>query len=105
MRVGPGTELGVSIGPMINEPAIAKIRAHIDDAVSKGAEIITKPHDLPEGSQYTAPVVLTGATTAMRLASEETFRASRPALPLRDGRGGDCDRQRHALRPCRLFLH
>ncbi len=79
MRVGPGTELGVSIGPMINEPAIAKIRAHIDDAVSKGAEIITKPHDLPEGSQYTAPVVLTGATTAMRLASEETFG---PVAPL-----------------------
>ena len=79
MRVGPGTEAGVSIGPMINEPAIAKIRAHIDDAVSKGAKIITKPHDLPEGPQYTAPVVLTGATTGMRLASEETFG---PVAPL-----------------------
>jgi succinate-semialdehyde dehydrogenase/glutarate-semialdehyde dehydrogenase len=79
MRVGPGTEAGVSIGPMINEPAIAKIRAHIDDAVSKGAKIITKAHDLPEGPQYTAPVVLTGATTGMRLASEETFG---PVAPL-----------------------
>ncbi|WP_332304255.1 NAD-dependent succinate-semialdehyde dehydrogenase [Rhizobium sp. GR12] len=79
MRVGPGTEAGVSIGPMINEPAIAKIRAHIDDAVSKGATIITKPHNLPEGPQYTAPVVLTGATTQMRLASEETFG---PVAPL-----------------------
>ncbi|KJF69155.1 NAD-dependent succinate-semialdehyde dehydrogenase [Rhizobium nepotum] len=79
MRVGPGTEAGVSIGPMINEPAIAKIRAHIDDAVSKGAKIITKAHDLPEGPQYTAPVVLTGATTKMRLASEETFG---PVAPL-----------------------
>jgi succinate-semialdehyde dehydrogenase/glutarate-semialdehyde dehydrogenase len=79
MRVGPGTEAGVSIGPMINEPAIAKIRAHIDDAVSKGAKIITKAHDLPEGPQYTVPVVLTGATTGMRLASEETFG---PVAPL-----------------------
>jgi succinate-semialdehyde dehydrogenase / glutarate-semialdehyde dehydrogenase len=79
MRVGPGTEAGVSIGPMINEPAIAKIRAHIDDAVSKGAKIITRPHDLPDGPQYTAPVVLTGATTGMRLASEETFG---PVAPL-----------------------
>ncbi|MND55262.1 NAD-dependent succinate-semialdehyde dehydrogenase [Agrobacterium tumefaciens] len=79
MRVGPGTEPGVAIGPMINEPAIAKIRAHVDDAISKGATIITKPHDLPDGPQYTAPVVLTGATTAMRLASEETFG---PVAPL-----------------------
>lgn len=79
MRVGPGTQAGVSIGPMINEPAITKIRAHIDDAISKGATIITRKHDLPEGSQYTAPVVLTGATTQMRLASEETFG---PVAPL-----------------------
>ncbi|XOK13545.1 NAD-dependent succinate-semialdehyde dehydrogenase [Agrobacterium tumefaciens] len=79
MRVGPGTEAGVSIGPMINEPAIAKIRAHIDDAISKGATIITKPRSLPEGPQYTAPVVLTDATTGMLLASEETFG---PVAPL-----------------------
>ncbi|KWT84690.1 NAD-dependent succinate-semialdehyde dehydrogenase [Agrobacterium tumefaciens str. B6] len=79
MRVGPGTEAGVSIGPMINEPAIAKIRAHIDDAISKGATIITKPRNLPEGPQYTAPVVLTDATTGMLLASEETFG---PVAPL-----------------------
>ncbi|MCZ7483181.1 NAD-dependent succinate-semialdehyde dehydrogenase [Rhizobium rhizogenes] len=79
MRVGPGTEPGVAIGPMINEPAIAKIRAHVEDAISKGATIITKPHVLPDGPQYTAPVVLTGATTAMRLASEETFG---PVAPL-----------------------
>ncbi|WFN89453.1 NAD-dependent succinate-semialdehyde dehydrogenase [Agrobacterium pusense] len=79
MRVGPGTEAGVSIGPMINEPAIAKIRAHVEDAVAKGAKIITRPRPLPEGPQYTAPIVLTGATTGMRLASEETFG---PVAPL-----------------------
>lgn len=79
MRVGPGTEAGVSVGPMINEPAIAKIRAHVEDAVAKGAKIITRPRPLPEGPQYTAPIVLTGATTGMRLASEETFG---PVAPL-----------------------
>lgn len=79
MRVGPGTEAGVSIGPMINEPAIAKIRAHVEDAVAKGAKIITRPRPLPEGPQYTAPIVLTGATTGMRLSSEETFG---PVAPL-----------------------
>lgn len=79
MKVGPGTEAGVSIGPMINTAAIDKIERHVADALSKGAKIITETPAMPEGSQYTAPIVLTGATTDMQLASEETFG---PVAPL-----------------------
>jgi succinate-semialdehyde dehydrogenase/glutarate-semialdehyde dehydrogenase len=79
MKVGPGTESGVSIGPMINEAAIAKINRHIEDAIAKGARIVTSGTELPPGPQYTAPMVLTGATTDMQLASEETFG---PVAPL-----------------------
>jgi len=79
MKVGPGTETGVAIGPMINEAAIAKINRHIDDALAKGATIVTRRAELPAGRQYTAPMVLTGATTEMQLASEETFG---PVAPL-----------------------
>ncbi len=79
MKVGPGTESGVSIGPMINEAAIAKIKRHVDDALAKGATIVTTRTELPTGPQYAAPIVLTGATTDMQLASEETFG---PVAPL-----------------------
>ncbi|CDZ49497.1 NAD-dependent succinate-semialdehyde dehydrogenase [Neorhizobium galegae] len=79
MKVGPGTEPGVSIGPMINDAAIAKINRHVEDALAKGAKIVTAKADLPAGGQYTAPIVLTGATTDMQLASEETFG---PVAPL-----------------------
>ncbi|WP_105435351.1 NAD-dependent succinate-semialdehyde dehydrogenase [Neorhizobium tomejilense] len=79
MKVGPGTEPGVSIGPMINDAAIAKINRHIEDALAKGATIVTAKADLPAGGQYTAPIVLTGATTDMQLAGEETFG---PVAPL-----------------------
>ncbi|PDT14785.1 succinate-semialdehyde dehydrogenase (NADP(+)) [Rhizobium sp. J15] len=79
MKVGPGTETGVAIGPMINEAAIAKINRHVDDALAKGATIVTRRAELPAGRQYTAPMVLTGATTEMQLASEETFG---PVAPL-----------------------
>jgi succinate-semialdehyde dehydrogenase/glutarate-semialdehyde dehydrogenase len=79
MKVGPGTEAGVSIGPMINDAAIAKINRHVEDAIAKGAKIVTAKANLPAGGQYTAPVVLTGATTDMQLASEETFG---PVAPL-----------------------
>ena len=79
MKVGPGTEAGVSIGPMINAAAIDKIERHVADALSKGAKIITETPAMPNGAQYTAPMVLTGATTEMQLATEETFG---PVAPL-----------------------
>ncbi|MCB8840359.1 NAD-dependent succinate-semialdehyde dehydrogenase [Aurantimonas sp. VKM B-3413] len=73
MRVGPGTEEGVTIGPMINQAALDKINRHLDDAVAHGARLANEPAKLPQGPQYVAPVVLTGATTKMQLACEETF--------------------------------
>jgi succinate-semialdehyde dehydrogenase/glutarate-semialdehyde dehydrogenase len=79
MKVGPGTEAGVDIGPMINRAAIDKINRHVEDAVAKGARILTTPAAMPAGHQYAAPVVLGGATTDMQLASEETFG---PVAPL-----------------------
>lgn len=71
LQVGPGTEAGTMIGPMINAAAITKINAHVDDALAKGATRATKPRNL--APQYADPVVLTGATPDMRLAGEETF--------------------------------
>lgn len=71
LKVGPGTETGVEIGPMINVAAINKIDSHIADALSKGAIRATAKRNL--GEQYADPVVLEGATTDMRLATEETF--------------------------------
>ncbi|TGT89599.1 MULTISPECIES: NAD-dependent succinate-semialdehyde dehydrogenase [unclassified Mesorhizobium] len=80
MTVGPGTQPGVVIGPMINMAAVEKINRHVADALAKGAAIVTeKQAALPEGSQYVAPLVLTGATKDMQLAGEETFG---PVAPL-----------------------
>ncbi|WP_287882580.1 NAD-dependent succinate-semialdehyde dehydrogenase [Paracoccus sp. (in: a-proteobacteria)] len=77
MKVGPGTQAGNDIGPMINRAALDKIARHVADAVAKGATVAARA-EIPEG-QYAAPVVLTGATTEMELASEETFG---PVAPL-----------------------
>ena len=67
MTVGPGTQPGVAIGPMINMAAVEKINRHVEDALAKGAIITEKP-ELPEGPQYVAPLVLSGATKDMQLA-------------------------------------
>lgn len=79
MKVGPGTEDGVEVGPMINRAAIEKIERHVADALDKGARIIARSEAVAEGSQYARPVVLGEATTEMLLASEETFG---PVAPL-----------------------
>lgn len=78
MKVGPGTQPGVDIGPMINAAAIEKIERHIDDALSKGARVLSRRAEVP-GRQYAPPAVLGGATTDMQLANEETFG---PVAPL-----------------------
>ncbi|MBD9529960.1 NAD-dependent succinate-semialdehyde dehydrogenase [Paracoccus sp. PAR01] len=72
LRVGPGLEPGVEIGPMINAPALEKIRRHVADAVDKGAVLLAEA-PTPSGGQYATPVVLGGADVTMELASEETF--------------------------------
>ncbi|WP_320197526.1 NAD-dependent succinate-semialdehyde dehydrogenase [Agrobacterium sp. rho-13.3] len=79
MKVGAGTDANVDIGPMINAAAIDKINRHIEDALSKGATVISTRPTLPEGAQFTAPIVLGGATSDMLLAEEETFG---PVAPL-----------------------
>ncbi len=56
---------------MINAAAISKITAHVEDALARGASRATATRDRP--AQFADPVVLTGATQEMRLASEETF--------------------------------
>ena len=77
LKVGPGTADGVDIGPMINAAAVEKIARHVKDALAKGASVFASAKT-PSGQSAT-PMVLTGATTKMALASEETFG---PVAPL-----------------------
>lgn len=71
LKVGDGTEAGTDIGPMIEEKAIAKVEEHIQDAVAKGATLLYGGERL--GGLYFQPAILTGVTTEMKVAREETF--------------------------------
>ncbi len=79
LKVGIGTEPNVTQGPLINEAAVLKVEAHIDDAVAKGAHVLVggKRHAL--GHTFFEPTILTDVTPAMRIATEETFG---PVAPL-----------------------
>jgi len=73
MRTGNGVEAGVAFGPLIDRRAVAKVRAHVEDACAKGATLLAggAPHEL--GGLFWQPTVLTGVTDAMAVAREETF--------------------------------
>jgi succinate-semialdehyde dehydrogenase/glutarate-semialdehyde dehydrogenase len=79
LKVGPGTEAGVNIGPLIDQNAVAKVEEHIQDAVAKGAKVIVggKKHAL--GGLFFEPTLLTGVNTSMKVTKEETFG---PVAPL-----------------------
>ncbi len=73
MKVGPGTEAGVAIGPLINDAGLAKVERHVADAKRHGAQIVVggAPHAL--GLTFFEPTLLTGVTLDMEMTNEETF--------------------------------
>jgi len=79
LKVGPGLTPGVTQGPLIDAAAVAKVEAHLSDAVSKGGRVLCGGRRSDAGQHFFEPTVLSGATPAMALASEETFG---PVAPL-----------------------
>ncbi|PKP80186.1 MAG: succinate-semialdehyde dehydrogenase (NADP(+)) [Alphaproteobacteria bacterium HGW-Alphaproteobacteria-18] len=73
LKVGNGMDEGVDQGPLINEDAIKTVKAHIEDAVAKGARIALggKPHAL--GGTFFEPTILLDMPKTARIAREETF--------------------------------
>ncbi len=74
IRVGNGFEPGVQQGPLIDGQALAKVRAHIADALDKGARLVVGGHGVEGlGERFFAPTVLAEARADMLCAREETF--------------------------------
>lgn len=73
MKVGDGRDAATTIGPLINAAATQKVAAHLDDALSHGAVAAARADGFGDPTRFATPVLLTGATLDMRLASEETF--------------------------------
>jgi succinate-semialdehyde dehydrogenase/glutarate-semialdehyde dehydrogenase len=84
LKVGPGTQEGVTAGPLIDNNALAKVEEHIADAVSKGAKVVVggKKHAL--GGRFFEPTLLTGITKDMKVATEETFGPLAPLFKFKD---------------------
>ena len=84
LKVGPGREEGVTVGPLINADGLAKVEDHVQDAVGKGATVAAggKRHAL--GGTFFEPTVLTDVTAEMKVAREETFGPVAPLFRFED---------------------
>jgi succinate-semialdehyde dehydrogenase/glutarate-semialdehyde dehydrogenase len=78
-KVGAGTEEGVTIGPLIEPAAVAKVEEHVADALAKGAKLALGGKRHARGGLFFEPTILTDVTPQMRVAREETFG---PVAPL-----------------------
>ncbi len=79
LKVGAGTEAGVTQGPLINAEAIDKVKDHIADATAHGAKVVTGGKPAPQGGLFFEPTVLANVTPDMKIFREETFG---PVAPL-----------------------
>ena len=82
LKVGHGTEAGVTTGPLIDGNAVAKVQAHLADALEKGARVVQGGKAL--GGNFFEPTVLADVTTEMRVAREETFGPLAPLFRFND---------------------
>jgi len=73
LQVGAGGEVGVTQGPLINEAGLAKVEAHVADALGKGARLLCGGARHARGGNFYAPTVLADVTRDMLVAREETF--------------------------------
>jgi len=79
LRVGDGMEPGVTQGPLINAEAVAKVEAHIADALKRGARIVTGGARHPRGGNFFTPTILADVSAGADIFREETFG---PVAPL-----------------------
>ncbi|SFE77704.1 NAD-dependent succinate-semialdehyde dehydrogenase [Paracidovorax wautersii] len=83
LKVGPGDEEGVRIGPLIDEAAVRKVEEHLADATAKGARVLTGGQRHALGRSFFEPTLVVGVTQAMRVAREETFGPMAPIFRFR----------------------
>ncbi|WAJ28421.1 NAD-dependent succinate-semialdehyde dehydrogenase [Antarcticirhabdus aurantiaca] len=80
LKLGRGTEEGVTMGPLINSQAVAKMEAHLADAVGKGATVVSGGKRSQLGGTFFEPTVVTGVRQGMLVTREETFAPLAPII-------------------------
>ncbi|MFI5759908.1 MULTISPECIES: succinic semialdehyde dehydrogenase [unclassified Streptomyces] len=74
MRLGSSLAYGADMGSLAGERQLTAVQRHVDDAVAKGATLVTGGIARPDiGPLFYEPTILDGVETAMAVCGEETF--------------------------------
>jgi succinate-semialdehyde dehydrogenase/glutarate-semialdehyde dehydrogenase len=88
LRAGNGADAGISIGPLIDDRALAKMERHVGDAVGKGARLLAGGQRLTgngyDNGNFFAPTLLSDVTPEMVIYREETFGPVAAVTPFDD---------------------
>ena len=73
LKVGPGDEKGVMMGPLANARRVTAMESLVGDAVQKGATLETGGKRIGNKGNFFEPTVLTNVNNDMRVMNEEPF--------------------------------
>jgi succinate-semialdehyde dehydrogenase / glutarate-semialdehyde dehydrogenase len=73
LPVGRGVEDGIRVGPLIDEVARDKVQSLVDDAVARGAQLLTGGKAVEGDGYFYLPTVLTDVPESARMRQEEIF--------------------------------
>ena len=80
LKVGDTADRSNVIGPLINDRQVARVRAQLDDALAKGAKVVTGGKIT---GRFVEPTILSGVTPDMLVYRDETFGPLVPVIPFR----------------------
>jgi succinate-semialdehyde dehydrogenase/glutarate-semialdehyde dehydrogenase len=73
LSIGRGTEQGIDIGPLINEKAVDKADELVQDAVARGAQLVTGGRRIDGPGSFYEPTVVSGVALGSDILREEIF--------------------------------
>lgn len=73
MKIGRGTEDGVTIGPLIDADAVSKASELVEDAVGRGASVLAGGHAIDGDGTFFEPTVITDVAKGSDILREEIF--------------------------------
>jgi succinate-semialdehyde dehydrogenase / glutarate-semialdehyde dehydrogenase len=73
LKVGRGSDDGVDVGPLVDQPTLDKVTELVDDASRRGADVRTGGARLGDQGYFYAPTVLADVPVDARILQEEVF--------------------------------
>jgi phenylacetaldehyde dehydrogenase len=84
IKVGPGTESGTEMGPLVSAEQLSRVCSYLESGLSQGAKAIVGGHKIGDKGYFVEPTVLVNTREDMKVVQEEIFGPVVAALPFDD---------------------